>query len=39
VHRIVWLASVVFFGANVNLLGALLDSYRVKKAATTQKAD
>ena len=38
VHRIVWLASVVFFGANVNLLGALLDSYRVKKTAP-QKAD
>jgi phosphatidylinositol glycan class M len=37
VHRIVWLASVVFFGANVNLLGALLDSYRVKR--TAQKAD
>jgi phosphatidylinositol glycan class M len=37
VHRIVWLASVVFFGANVNLLGALLDSYRVKK--TAKKAD
>jgi phosphatidylinositol glycan class M len=38
VHRLVWLASVVFFGANVNLLGALLDSYRVKKTAA-QKAD
>jgi phosphatidylinositol glycan class M len=38
VHRIVWLASVVFFGANVNLLGALLDSFRVKKSAA-RKAD
>jgi phosphatidylinositol glycan class M len=38
VHRMVWLASVLFFGANVNLLGALLDSYRVKKNVA-QKAD
>jgi phosphatidylinositol glycan class M len=38
VHRIVWLASVVFFGANVNLLGAILDSYRVKTTAQN-KAD
>lgn len=41
VHRIVWLASVVFFGANVNLLGALLDSSRVKAESlkTARKAD
>lgn len=27
VHRVVWMASVLFFAANVNLLGALLASY------------
>ena len=30
VHRIVWIASVVYFFANVNLMGALLKSYRKK---------
>lgn len=41
-YRIVWLASVVFFGANVNLLGALLDSNRVviqSSLKTEQKVD
>jgi hypothetical protein len=31
VHRLVWFASVVFFIANVNLLGALLDSAQQQK--------
>jgi len=41
VHRVVWIASIIFFGANVNLLGALLDSSRVKANAKTTpgKAD
>lgn len=30
VHRLVWLASVVFFGANVNLLGALLSTCNIR---------
>lgn len=31
VHRIVWVASIVFFGANVNLLGALLSTCSVRQ--------
>jgi phosphatidylinositol glycan class M len=30
-HRQVWMASVFFFGANVNLLSAMLDGYKQKK--------
>jgi hypothetical protein len=30
-HRQVWMASVLFFGANVNLLVAILNGYRVEK--------
>jgi len=37
VHRIVWLASVMFFAANVNLLGALLDSSQSKRDALAEK--
>lgn len=29
-HRLVWLASVVFFFANINLMGAILRSYKTK---------
>ncbi len=32
VHRIVWCASVVFFGANVHLLGALLSTCSVRSS-------
>jgi phosphatidylinositol glycan class M len=31
VHRLVWVASVVYFFANVNLMGALLRSYKTKQ--------
>ena len=37
VHRMVWLASVVFFGANVNLLGALLSTCSIR-STTKSKA-
>lgn len=30
-HRQVWMASVLFFGANLNLLAAILNGYRVEK--------
>lgn len=32
-HRVVWLMSVIFFAANLNLLGALLESSAQKKKA------
>lgn len=31
VHRLVWFASVVYFFANVNLMGAVLRSYKIKQ--------
>jgi hypothetical protein len=30
-HRQVWMASVLFFVANLNLMVAIVDGYRVKK--------
>jgi GPI mannosyltransferase 1 subunit M len=38
VHRLVWFASMVFFIANVNLLGALLNSaqQQQKSAASVE---
>jgi hypothetical protein len=43
VHRLVWVASVVYFFANVNLMGALLRSYKMKqgqkKIETYTKSD
>jgi phosphatidylinositol glycan class M len=35
VHRLVWLASLLYFAANVNLLGALLRSYSSKLQRTS----
>ncbi|GAX15380.1 phosphatidylinositol glycan, class M [Fistulifera solaris] len=37
VHRLVWCASVIFFGANVNLLGALLSTCNVRSNTTKNK--
>lgn len=37
VHRIVWLASVAFFGANVNLMGALLSASSVRPTFMSKK--
>lgn len=34
-HRQVWMASVFFFAANVNLLVAMVEGYRAKKAVVT----
>jgi len=31
VHRVVWFASVVYFFANVNLVGAILRSFKIKQ--------
>lgn len=30
-HRQVWMASMFFFGANINLLVSILDGYKSKK--------
>lgn len=38
VHRWVWMASVGYFAANVNLLGALLQSYTWPSTTTTATA-
>jgi phosphatidylinositol glycan class M len=37
VHKIVWMASVLYFWANVNLLGALLNSHAQKKKTQSAK--
>ena len=39
VHRIVWVASVIYFFANVNLMGALLKSYNKMSTTTEDSID
>ena len=38
-HRQVWMASVLFFIANVNLLVAIVDGYRVKKVMRSYSSE
>jgi len=39
VHRLVWCASLCYFAANINLLGALLRSYTATQEIAHQKKD
>ena len=39
VHRLVWMASVLYFAANVNLFAALLHSYASKRNRGIEKTD
>lgn len=36
-HRLVWFASLIYFAANINLLGALLRSYRATQDVPSKK--
>eukprot|EP00980_Cylindrotheca_fusiformis_P006692 scaffold1398_cov116-Cylindrotheca_fusiformis.AAC.9 len=39
VHRLVWVASILYFFANVNLMGALLRSYTAKQSLQKSKSE